>query len=109
MTSPYPILVQTADAISGSRPGARREPLEAYIKRLNQLEELADSFKGVSKAYAIQAGREIRVIVEHDKIDDLASSILAGDIAAKIESEMQYPGQIKVTVIREMRATEFAK
>ena len=109
MTSPYPILVQTADAISGSRPGARREPLEAYIKRLTQLEELADSFKGVAKAYAIQAGREIRVIVEHDKLDDLASSILASDIAARIESEMQYPGQIKVTVIREMRSTEFAK
>jgi len=109
MTSPYPILVQTADAVSGARPGARREPLEAYIKRLTQLEELADSFKGVSKAYAIQAGREIRVIVEHEKLDDLASTILASDIASKIESEMQYPGQIKVTVIREMRTTEYAK
>jgi len=107
--SPYPVLVQAADAISGARPGARREPLEAYIKRLQQLEELADSFLGVSKAYAIQAGREVRVIVEHETLDDLASSILAGDIAAKIESEMQYPGQIKVTVIREKRATEFAK
>lgn len=109
MVSPYPVLVQTADAISGSRPGARREPLEAYVKRLQQLEELADSFKGVSKAYAIQAGREIRVIVEHDKVDDLASQVLAADIAEKIEQEMQYPGQIKVTVIRETRATEFAK
>jgi ribonuclease Y len=109
MSSPYPVLVQTADAISGSRPGARREPLEAYVKRLQQLEELADSFKGVSKAYAIQAGREIRVIVEHDKVDDLASQVLAADIAEKIEQEMQYPGQIKVTVIRETRATEFAK
>ncbi len=109
MTSPFPVLVQTADAVSGSRPGARREPLEAYIKRLTQLEELADSFKGVSKAYAIQAGREVRVIVEHDKVDDLASEILASDIASKIESELQYPGQIKVTVIREMRATEYAK
>ncbi len=109
MLSPYPVLVQTADAVSGSRPGARREPLEAYIKRLTQLEEVADSFKGVSKAYAIQAGREVRVIVEHDKIGDLASSILASDIAEKIESDMQYPGQIKVTVIREMRATEYAK
>lgn len=109
MTSPYPILVQTADAISGARPGARREPLEAYIKRLQQLEELADSFKGVNKAYAIQAGREIRVIVENDTLDDLGSSILAGDIAEKIEKEMQYPGQIKVTVIRESRSTEYAK
>ncbi len=107
--SPYPILVQAADAISGARPGARREPLEAYIKRLQQLEELADSFMGVSKAYAIQAGREVRVIVEHETLDDLASSILASDIAAKIEAEMQYPGQIKVTVIREHRATEFAR
>lgn len=109
MLSPYPILVQTADAVSGARPGARREPLEAYIKRLQQLEELADSFKGVAKAYAIQAGREIRVIVEHSLIDDLAASVLAGDIASKIEKEMQYPGQIKVTVIRETRSTEFAK
>ncbi|MFH1687172.1 MAG: ribonuclease Y [bacterium] len=109
MTSPYPILVQAADAVSGARPGARREPLEAYIKRLKQLEELADGFKGVSKAYAIQAGREVRVIVEHESLDDLASSILAMDIAAKIESEMQYPGQIKVSVIREWRTTEYAK
>ncbi len=109
MLGPYPVLVQAADAISGARPGARREPLEAYIKRLTQLEELADSFKGVSKTYAIQAGREIRVIVENDTIDDLASSILSADIARKIENEMQYPGQIKVTVIRETRSTEFAK
>lgn len=109
MLSPYPVLVQAADAVSGARPGARREPLEAYVKRLTQLEDLADSFKGVSKAYAIQAGREIRVIVENSQIDDLASAILASDIAAKIESEMQYPGQIKVTVIRETRITEFAK
>jgi len=109
MNSPYPILVQAADAISGARPGARREPLEAYVKRLTQLEELADSFKGVSKAYAIQAGREIRVIVENENLDDLGTSLLAGDIAEKIEKEMQYPGQIKVTVIRETRATEYAK
>ncbi|RKX19504.1 MAG: ribonuclease Y [Candidatus Zixiibacteriota bacterium] len=107
--SPYPVLVQTADAISGARPGARREPLEAYIKRLEKLEELADSFKGVSKAFAIQAGREIRVIVEYETVDDLAASILAGDIASKIEDEMEYPGQIKVTVIRESRSTEYAK
>ncbi len=109
MVGPYPVLVQAADAISGSRPGARREPLEAYIKRLQQLEELADSFKGVAKAYAIQAGREVRVIVENKLLDDLATSILASDIAEKIEKEMQYPGQIKVTVVRETRATEYAK
>ncbi|MCP4704900.1 MAG: ribonuclease Y, partial [candidate division Zixibacteria bacterium] len=81
----------------------------AYIKRLEKLEELADSFKGVSKAFAIQAGREIRVIVEYETVDDLAASILAGDIARKIEGEMEYPGQIKVTVIRESRSTEYAK
>lgn len=107
--SVYPILIQAADAVSGSRPGARREPLESYIKRLEKLEELADGFKGVSKAYAIQAGREVRVIVECDEMDDLASSVLASDIADKIEKEMEYPGQIKVTVIREIRAVEFAK
>lgn len=107
--TPYVVLVQTADAVSGARPGARREPLESYIKRLTQLEALADSFKGVNKAYAIQAGREVRVIVENEKVDDLAAQILASDIAAKIEAEMQYPGQVKVTVIRETRATEYAK
>ncbi len=107
--SPYPVLVQAADAISGARPGARREPLEAYIKRLEKLEELADSFKGVSKAFAIQAGREVRVIVECETVDDLEANIMAGDIAKRIEQEMEYPGQIKVTVIRESRATEFAK
>jgi len=109
LESAYPVLVQAADAISGARPGARREPLEAYIKRLEKLEEIADSFKGVSKAFAIQAGREIRVIVEYESVDDLEASILAGDIAKKIEQEMEYPGQIKVTVIRESRVTEFAK
>ncbi|NMC43947.1 MAG: ribonuclease Y [candidate division Zixibacteria bacterium] len=107
--SPYPILIQAADAISGSRPGARREPLESYIKRLEKLEELADGFKGVAKAYAIQAGREVRVIVECEQMDDLASSILASDIARKIEEVMEYPGQIKVTVIRESRTVEYAK
>nr|MBN2278046.1 ribonuclease Y [candidate division Zixibacteria bacterium] len=107
--TPYAILVQAADAISGARPGARREPLEAYIKRLETLEELADSFRGVAKAFAIQAGREVRVIVECELIDDLATHILAGDIARKIEQEMEYPGQIKVSVIRESRATEYAK
>ena len=109
MNGPYPVLVQTADAVSGSRPGARREPLEAYIKRLQQLEELADSFKGVSKAYAIQAGREVRVIVEHEKLSDPECEQLSADIAEKIQNEMEYPGQIKVTVIREYRAVDYAK
>src|SRR3990172_1983592 len=107
--SPHPILIQAADAISGSRPGARRESLENYIKRLEKLEEIADSFQGVSKAYAIQAGREIRVIVEHQNVNDDNARDLAGQIAKKIETEMEYPGQIKVTVIRETRAVEFAR
>jgi ribonuclease Y len=107
--SPYSILVQAADAISGARPGARRETLEGYIKRLEKLEELADSFKGVAKSYAIQAGREIRVIVEHERIDDSGATELANEMAKKIEAELEYPGQIKVTVIRETRAIEYAK
>ncbi len=106
---PISILVQAADAISGSRPGARRETLESYIKRLDKLESLATSFPGVEKAYAIQAGREIRVIVEHDKMDDALCEQLVSDIAEKIQNEMEYPGQIKVTVIREYRAVEYAK
>ncbi|RKY85660.1 ribonuclease Y, partial [candidate division KSB1 bacterium] len=108
-THPISALVQAADAISGSRPGARRETLESYIKRLQKLEELATSFDGVSKTYAIQAGREIRVIVENNKVDDLGAYQLAQDIANKIQSDMEYPGQIKVTVIREYRAVEYAK
>jgi len=107
--SPYPILVQAADAVSGARPGARREPLEGYIKRLEKLEELADGFHGVAKAFAIQAGREIRVIVENEEVDDVGATLLASDIAKKIQGEMEYPGQIKVTVIRETRAIEYAK
>jgi ribonuclease Y len=107
--SPYSVLVQAADAISGARPGARRETLEGYIKRLEKLEELADSFKGVAKSYAIQAGREIRVIVEHEKIDDKGALELAAEMAKKIEAELEYPGQIKVTVIRETRAVDYAK
>ncbi|MBN2413501.1 ribonuclease Y [candidate division KSB1 bacterium] len=106
---PISILVQAADAVSGSRPGARRETLESYIKRLDKLESLATSFSGVEKAYAIQAGREIRVIVEHDKLDDALCEQLVADIAEKIQNEMEYPGQIKVTVIREYRAVEYAK
>jgi ribonuclease Y len=103
------IIAEAADAISGARPGARREDLEAYIKRIRNLEELSVSFDGVQQAFAIQAGREVRVIVKPEKIDDLSSARLARDIAKKIEETMQYPGQIKVTVIRETRSTEFAK
>ena len=103
------VIAESADAISGARPGARREDLEAYIKRIRTLEELSQSFEGVGQAFAIQAGREVRVIVKPENIDDLASARLARDIAKKIEESMQYPGQIKVTVIRETRATEYAK
>ncbi len=102
-------LVQAADAISASRPGARRETLEAYIRRLEKLEGIADSFDGVEKAYAIHAGREIRIMVKPERIDDLKAIQLARDIVKKIEGEMEYPGQIKVNVIRETRAVEYAK
>jgi ribonucrease Y len=109
MEFPYAALVQAADAISGARPGARRESVEGYAKRLERLEELARSFDGVANTYAIQAGREIRVIVEHDRIDDAMADILAHDIAKKIQDEMGYPGQIKVVVIREKRSVAYAK
>lgn len=102
-------IVQVCDAISGSRPGARREIVEAYIKRLNDLEQLALSYPGVLKTYAIQAGRELRVIVGADKIDDVETEKLSEDIAKKIQDEMTYPGQVKITVIRETRAVSFAK
>ncbi|MCB0711340.1 MAG: ribonuclease Y [Ignavibacteriae bacterium] len=109
MESPIAVLVQAADSISGARPGARRESLEAYVKRLETLETLARSFDGVEKTYAIQAGREVRVMVEPDRVDDLFADQLAHDIAGKIQQEMEYPGQIKVMVIREKRSVSYAK
>ena len=109
MTSLLAPIVQVCDAISGARPGARREIVEAYIKRLNDLEQLAMSYPGVTKTYAIQAGRELRVIVGADKIDDKATENLSGEIAKKIQDEMTYPGQVKITVIRETRSVSYAK
>ncbi len=103
------VLVQAADAISASRPGARRETLETYIKRLEKLEEIADSFEGVEKSFAIQAGREVRLVVKPDKISDDEMVIMARNVAKKVEDEMEYPGQIKINIIRETRAIEYAK
>ena len=103
------IIVVAADAISASRPGARRESLESYIKRLESLEAIASGFDGVEKSYALQAGRELRIIVQPDKLGDHECSLLARDISKKIEQELQYPGQIKVTVLREVRKTEYAR
>lgn len=103
------VLVQAADAISASRPGARRETLEAYIKRLEKLEEIADSFEGVDKSFAIQAGREVRIMVKPDKISDSQMTILGRDIAGKIENEMDYPGQIKVNIFEKPEQQNMAK
>jgi ribonucrease Y len=103
------VLVETADAISGSRPGARRESLELYLKRIKALENVANAFEGVQETYAIQAGREIRILVRPEEIDDLAAAQLSRSVARKLEETLEYPGQIKVTVIREMRAVEFAR
>ena len=103
------VLTQAADSISGSRPGARRESLEMYVKRLERLEEIAGAHEGVEKVFAMQAGREIRVMVKPDKVDDIQSQVIARDIAKQVEEELTYPGQIRVTVVRESRATEFAR
>ena len=102
-------MVQAADTISAARPGARRETLEAYSNRLQQLEEITDGFKGVEKSFAIQAGREVRVMVVPEQVNDAEMVLLARDISKRIESELDYPGQIKVNVIRESRVTDYAK
>lgn len=107
--SPISVLVQAADAVSGSRPGARREAFETYVKRLTRLEEIAREFAGVEKAYAIQAGRELRIAVLPHVVDDRQAEELAENIARKIENELQYPGQIKVVVVRETRAVSVAR
>ena len=106
--SVYALLVQAADSLSGARPGARKELLENYIKRLEDLENISNSFKGVANSYAIQAGREIRVIVESDIVSDEEAVILSKDVVKKIEESLTFPGQIKVTVIRETRSVEYA-
>jgi ribonuclease Y len=103
------MVVQACDAISAARPGARRENVETYIKRLEKLETLANSFAGVERTYAIQAGREIRIIVRPETVDDLSATRLARDVARRIEEDLDYPGQIKVTVIRETRSFEYAR
>jgi ribonuclease Y len=107
--TPISVVVQAADCVSGSRPGARREAFETYVKRLAQLEKVASGFPGVEKVFAIQAGREVRVVVTPDSVDDATAARLTDDIARKIERELQYPGQIKVVVIRETRAVDFAR
>ncbi|HBN84606.1 MAG TPA: ribonuclease Y, partial [Clostridiales bacterium] len=108
-TSIEAVLIQAADSISAARPGARRETLESYIKRIQKLEEIAESFEGVDKVYAIQAGREVRIIVKPDEVSDDDLIIKSRDIVKKIENELEYPGQIKVNIIRETRAIDYAK
>jgi ribonuclease Y len=107
--SPISVLVAAADALSGARPGARRKTLQDYVKRVEKLEGLANSMDGVEQSYAIQAGRELRVICHHQKIDDAHAALLASDLAKRIQAEMDYPGRIKITVIRETRAVEYAR
>ena len=101
--------MESADAVSGARPGARREALETYLKRVTALEDLANAFEGVEQSFAIQAGREIRIVVRPNVVDDLGAIMLSRDIAKKVEDTLEYPGQIKVTVIRETRSVDFAK
>ena len=103
------VLAQIADSISGGRPGARRESLETYVKRLQRLEEICTAMPGVEKTYAMQAGREVRVMVKPEDVDDISAQVIARDIAKQVEEELQYPGQIKITVVRETRAVEYAK
>jgi ribonucrease Y len=107
--SPYTPIVMAADAISGARPGARRETLEKYIKRLEQLEAIATAMPGVRQAFAIQAGREVRVIVDPENVDDGACHVIARDIAKRVSDEMTFPGEIRITVLREMRTVEYAR
>ena len=101
--------MQAADAVSAARPGARRESLDNYVKRLEALEEIANSFSGVEKSYAVQAGREVRIIVKPEDVDEVGTTLMARDIVKKIEKDLDYPGQIKVNVIRETRAVDYAK
>jgi ribonuclease Y len=109
INTPLGVLIQAADTLSAARPGARREMLENYVKRLEELENIANSFSGVDKCFAIQAGREIRIMVENEKISDSDAVMLCKDIVKRIEAELTYPGQIKVTVIRETRVSELAR
>ena len=106
---PYTVLVAAADAISASRPGARRETLEKYVRRLEELESLALGFPGVDQAYAIQAGREVRVLVDSQQVDDAGSALLCREVARAIQAQLSYPGEVKVTVLRETRTVEFAR
>ena len=107
--TPYAVLIEAADAISAARPGVRGETVETYIQRLEKLENIANSFRGINKSYAIQAGRELRIMVEPERINDLEATGLARDISKKIQEELEYPGQIKVVVIRETRSIDYAK